>query len=344
MSDAKRVAQLYEDFVSRTRIYVDHEYPSWEESLKSLRIRYWYEMLRQRTALDKAYQLEQFFEPRSFARDAKGAIKYYRNKWIRYEHGLHKPQDSLLKKVEAKVPGSTRDLHHPLWSVLDLTDVKVMRGHAFLKQLAPDVQNVLFQSAQDGMLSYEVRAPITPLLLEKLERRACLDVLACLVWLLRETAEKQASDSVRIWNVLHNVLTIMALELDALKIGLPLLRLFIDHILPLGVPRHSRMWMIPCDYLHSSGNLNLLVFSTLKGTQHALDWKKRVEIMQELLKGNFGHDVRCAMSPQFELHMDVGEIPPEVVSAHDRASRLRNWGWKCITSGRPGRLPPPELM
>lgn len=344
MSDGKRVVQIYMDFVSRTQEYAGHEYPSWREPLRSLRIRYWYETLRQRTALNTAYQMEQFIEPDSFARAPAGTIEYYKNKWILYEQGRHLPQAALLRKVERKLPGSTRELHHPLWSVLDLTNIRVMRGNAFLRQLAPVVQDVLFQSPQGGMLSYEVRAPITPLLLDKLERRACLDVLACLVWLLREATEKQTTDSVIIGRALHNVLTMMALELEALKVGLPLLRQFIDHILPLGLPLYHRMFMIPSDYLHTSGHLNRIVYRTPKGRQQTLTWRARVKIMQGLLKGQFGFDVRYAMGQQFELQKNTHDIPAEIIRAYDRSANLREWGWEYILSGKQGGMLPPELL
>ncbi|HBP5921416.1 TPA: hypothetical protein L5967_08685 [Pseudomonas aeruginosa] len=344
MSDAQRVIQLYLDFASSTRNYVGKEYPSWNEPLRSLRIRYWYETLRQHTALNTAYQLEQHFEPESFVRSTDGSIQHYKNKWIRYEQGRHLPQAALLKKVEEKVPGSTRELQHPLWSVLDPENKRVMRGDAFLRQLTPVVQELLFQPAKTGVLGYAVRAPVTSSLLEKLERRACLDVLACLSWLLRDAAEKQSTDATRIGHALHNMLTMMALELHALRIALPLLRQFIDHILPLGLPPHHRMWMIPSDYLHASGHLNRIVYHTSKGCRQTLAWGARVKIMQQLLQGKFGFDVRYAMSPQFELDEHGGEIPPEVIKAHDRASNLREWGWECIQAGQQGRLPPAELL
>lgn len=345
MSDVKRVIQLYQDFALSTRKYVGQEYPSWDEPLKSLRIRYWYETLRQRAVLNTAYQMEQHFEPESFTRDAGGSIQHYKNKWIRYEQGRHLPQAALLKKVEEKFPGSSRELNHPLWSVLDLGNSRVMRGDGFLRQLLPVVQDVLFQPAQTGVLGYEARVPVTSLLLEKLERRTCLDVLACLAWLLREAAANQSADSARIGHTLHNVLAMMALELHALKIALPLLRQLIDHILPLGVPPHHRMWMIPSDYIHVSGHLNRIVYHTPKGRMQTLAWNARVKIMQQLLQGKFGFDVRYAMSPQFELDERAGEeIPPEVIRAHDRACNLHEWGWECIQTGKQGRLPPSDLL
>ncbi|MDG9924476.1 MULTISPECIES: hypothetical protein [unclassified Pseudomonas] len=300
--------------------------------------------MRQRTALNTAYQMEQYFEPKSFARDTSGSIQHYKNKWIRYEQGRHLPQAELLRSVEEKVPGSTRELRHPLWSVLDLGNSQVMRGDAFLRQLTPAVQDVLFQPAQSGVLRYETRCPVTPLLLEKLERRASLDVLACLVWLRRDAAERQSEAAVRIGHTLHNVVTMMGIELHALKVALPLLRQLIDHVLPLGVPPHHRMWMIPSDYIHASSYLNRIAYQIPKGRQQELAWGTRVKIMQQLLQGKFGFDVRYAMSPQFKLDGSTGEVSAEIIETHARAGRQREWGWECIRTGKRGWLPPDDLL
>ncbi|WP_157718870.1 hypothetical protein [Pseudomonas pohangensis] len=309
-----------------------------------MRIRYWYERLRQRTHLNTAYQLEQLFEPDSFVHNSDGTIQYYKNKWIGYEQGRHLPQEALLKKVERKLSGSTRDLNHPLWKSLDIANKRVMRDDAFLRELAPVVQNLLYQPAFDGMQSFEVRAPVTKSLLEKLERRASMDVLACLVWLLRESAAKQSKDSEMIGHALHNVLIIMTLEFESLKIGLPLLRLFIDHILPLGVPAHHRMWMIPTDYLHASVNLNLLASRRSKRWQDSVAWSNRIKIMQRLLKGRLGTDVLYAMRPQYQLDETNGEIPTEVIENYKRTCNLREWGWENIWSITPESFPPLKLL
>jgi hypothetical protein len=309
-----------------------------------MRIRYWYESLRQRTSLTTAYKLELFFEPDSFTRDVEGSIQYYSNKWIRYEQGRHLPQAALLRKVEQKAPGSTRDLNHPLWTVLNLDNKRVVRGDSFLRQLAPTVQGELYQSDVSGIHGNEVRVPVKQSLLRNLEDRACMDVIACLVWLLRESAERQSNDSVMIGRALHNVLTMMAFDLKQLKIGLPLLRFLIDHILPLGLPQYHRMRMTPDDYVYASAYLNQFVFFTDKNYLKKLSWSSIVKLMQKFLKGKFGFDVLYAMKPYYELDNSSGEIPPEIIKDNERDRRLHEWGWECILSGRQGRAIPADLL
>jgi len=336
MTDIQRIIQILLEITSTMRIHERYA-PECSESLRSLRIRYWYEVLRQRTGLNSAYQLEKHIEPMSFARNPDGSVRYYKNKWIHYETAERFPQAALLKKVEESIPGSTRDLHHPLWLVLNCENQEIMQGDTFLNQLAPPVWDLLFMRVEDGGLGYSVRVAFTPQILEKLERIASLDALACLVWLLREAAEKKSDDAVRIGHALHNLLTIMALELYTLKIALPLLQLFIEYILPLGVPPYRRLCMSSFDYVYASGYLNRIVYETLNAPELSLDWSERVKIMQQLMQGKFGLDVLFAMRPKFELDDASGEIPVEVLKEHDISSGLRAWGWCCVETGK--RLP-----
>lgn len=344
MSDSKRIIDLHMSFASDMRDYLGRDISCWDETLRSLQTRYWYETLSQRTGLNTAYELEHYFEPSSFVYNDDGTIKYYKNKWVGYRQGRTLPKPPQRKLVEKKAPGATRELLHPLWSVLDINNEEVMKDEVFLHQLLPTAQEAMFKPDLSGVLGYMVRAPITPLMLEKLERRACLDVLACLTWLLREAAGKQCASAQPIGHALHNVLTMMALELHALKIALPLLQIFIDQILPLGLPPHYRTSMTPGDYVHASGYLNRIVYTTTKGRGRTLDWDQRVKIMQELIQGKAGWDVLYAMMPQYELDVRGEEIPTEVIETHSRASNLREWGWDSLLTGKDGRKLPFELL
>ncbi|WP_213938224.1 hypothetical protein [Pseudomonas sp. dw_612] len=169
-----------------------------------------------------------------------------------------------------------------------------------------------------------------------------MDMLACLIWLLRESAESRSVDTVRIGHALHNVLIIMALELYSLRIALPLLQLLIQYILPLGLPLYHRMGMSSFDYLSASGHLNRIAYESLKAPKQSLEWGERAKIMQQLINGKFGEDVRFAMLPKFELDGAAGGIPINVLEVHENVSRLSKWGWTCVLSYE--RLPGPANM
>lgn len=344
MLDSNRVIDLHMSFASDMRDYLERNISCWHETLRSLQTRFWYEALSQRTGLNTAYELERHFEPSSFTFNDDGTIEYYKNKWTGYRQGQHRPMPPQRELVEKKAPGSTRELLHPLWSALNLNDKRVMRENAFLRQLLPPIQEVMFKPGSSGVLGYTTRAPITQRLLDKLERRAGMDVLACLTWLLREAAEKQCASAQLIGHALHNVLTMMALELHALKIALPLLQIFIDQILPLGLPQHYRTGMTPGDYVNASGYLNRIVYTTTKGRKRKLDWDQRCKIMQQLIQGKSGWSVKYAMMPQYELDDGGEELPADVIEAHSLASKQREWGWDCLLTGKEGRMPPVEVL
>lgn len=64
-----------------------------------------------------------------------------------------------------------------------------------------------------------------------------------------------------------------------------------------------------------------------------LDWSARVKIMQALLQGEFGHEIRYAMGPYFAFDVSGDELPADVVRAHSRVNNQRQWGWECIQTG-----------
>jgi hypothetical protein len=344
MSDFERIKEIYLSFAEGMRNSFDENNFADIETIDTLRVRYWYEELRLRTRLETASDMEYYFEGESFKKNAKGAVAWYRNKWSRYANGQHVPQAKTLRRVEAREHGSTRELHLPLWEVLDVSNTRVMQDDSFLRRLDPEIQAVIWARSSSGMLTCYGRAAITQLLLEKLERRASLDALACLTWLLRESSMLGGSENtLKIARALHNVLLMVSIELHTHKTGLPLLGLFIRDILPLGLERHFKMWMIVSDFMQASARLNLLVYNTEHGYKRSLSWLQRVKIMQRLLKGDFGLDVQFAMTPQFDLNDDV-DISEVVVKNYWRATRLRNWGWEQIVNGRCEKFPPSELL
>lgn len=344
MSDFERIKEIYLSFAEDMRNFSDENNFASIETIDSLRVRYWYEELRLRTQLDTASEMEYYFEGESFKRDAKGAVAWYRNKWSRYANGQHVPQAKTLLRVAAREHGSTRELSLPLWEALDVSNNRVMEGDGFLRCLDPEIQAVIFSRSSSGVLTCYGRVVITQLLLEKLERRASLDALACLTWLLRESSmQEDQQTTLKIARALHNVLLMVSIELHMHKTALPLLRLFIRDILPLGLERHFKMWMTEYDFMHASARLNLLVYQTSQGNKRSLSWLQRVKIMQRLLEGDFGMDVQFAMAPQFDLNEEL-DAPEDILKNYWRAARLREWGWEQIMNGRCEAFPPTELL
>lgn len=336
MIDLKGIYETIEGFRQPTRKLLHVDPITGHESLKSLSIRFWYESLRRRTGLTTAYSLEQFFEPGSFIRGESDSISSYRNKWIRYEDGIHRPQNALVKKVEEKCPGSGRNLVHPIWRVLDLNDQKVLKGDSFLRTLAPGVQAVMFSPDDDAPLIQSARLPITAVLLNRLERKANLDALACLVWILRQCTHESAALTNRVCFALHHVMVMMAMDLNAMKMARPLLQILVDLVLPLGMPARYRVALSVEQYIEASAKLNVLVYRTRPGSGKSLPWSMRTRVMAKLLDVTSGFDIFFAIGRPFQHDISAGTTSKELLALGAHEQREFEWGWACLRRGRRG--------
>lgn len=315
-------------------------FPAKRDQADVLRVRYWYEGLRQRMGLATAYKLEQHFEPESFRK--QDGITSNRCKWQRYAAGRHTPQAKLATRVDARVPGSLQELQHPLWAILKQQPSRTALSEAFLQRLKPDVQAVLFEPV-GGIEVYWQRARVTVVLMRKLERIASLDALAALTWLLRESlAQGCRKNTERLADSIYTVLLIMGIEWQSRGLAEPLLTLFAQRILPLGAPPHRRFCMSGSDMLECSAALNLIVYQTTDGKRRSLSWLQRVHIMRRLLAGMTGFDVVHALAPQY---IPAGtDVPAEVIHRLEQDEIWRQWGWRSINSVQPEPFPPAELL
>jgi len=329
MTDIERIDLICADFESLLRgNNFAYDCPCWQESLESLRTRYWYESLKQRFSLSGPAQMEAYLEPCAVKWTEDGRKKHSANKWGRYRDGGRLRRTTLVK-VERNAPGSMRVFNHPLWDVLDFNNKEVMAEAALLRLFSEGIKIDLFKENPVGINSYVERVPVNRFLLRKLEFRADLDVLACLTWLLREAAASKCSNVEAIGNSLHKVLLMMALELHALKVAVPLLQHFIDKVLPLGLQRYHQVAITPVQYLELSGALNKLAYR-VRGQPKALQWKSRVRNMCRLLNGEFGLDVPLAMALPTEPDGKFTWIPSKVIKQFRTLAWSRDYGGKRI--------------
>lgn len=300
--------------------------------------------MKLRTGIDTAYALELHFEKDSFHRNGDGTIRHYRNKWASYEKNIITPQ--TLAQVETLAPGSTHELNHPLWAVMSLFEnKKPIEADKCFKGLSIDILSVLYAPEHSGFSIYSARMPVTQTLLDKLEHRASLDSLTALIILMLETGGQNPPKlTVEIALAIHNILSMIAIELEARRIAARLLKWVISNILPLGTLPHLRVWMTNDDYVHASAHLNLMVYHNKQRHGKRLAWTQRVKVMEQLIHGRMGFDVQHAMRPQFDLRDDIGEIHPELVKTFEYELRLRTWGWDCILNGEKQPFPPASVL
>ncbi len=346
MTDFERILDIYSHYASGLRRKTEENMTTGRGAIEQLRVDYWYEGLKQRTGLGSAYALELHFEKESFKRNADGTIRHYRSKWSRYEQNTISPKAKTLATVEQLAPGSTHEINHPLWQIMSYVDKDEKPNFdEYFKTLSIDIQAVLFSNESVGISIFSTREPVTQLLLDKLERRAGLDALACLIAIILEAkARRRKSLMPKVALVLHNVLLIVAIELESRGVGCRVLDWMIRNILPLGLLPHLALWMNSNDYIHASAYLNLLVYQNPQRHGKCFTWKQRVKIMGQLMHGAIGFDVQHAMRPQFELRADIDEIPIELIKQFEQATSLRTWGWRRILDGNSVGLPHNQVV
>lgn len=346
MSDFKRIEKIYLDFADSLREEIPENSNPRSNTVEMLALSYWFEGLRQRTGLKTAYALELHFEKESFRRNINGTIRHYRSKWSRYEQNLISPKAKTLSRVELLAPGSTRDLRHPLWTLMRvIIKRKRIDFDDYLRTLSTEIQLVLFSDGSDTFWNSPRREPTTQLLLEKLERRASLDSLAALIAIVVEADHLgRRAFAVKAASSLHKVLLILAMELQARGVAIGLIDWVAMNVLPLGVPAHLQVWMTSTDYIHASAHLNTMVYQHPQRRGKSLLWKQRSKIMLKLLAGDMGVDVMHAMRPQFMLRTDVGDITVDLIDEFKKMSALRTWGWECIIDGTPQVMPPISMF
>ncbi|MDZ5431414.1 hypothetical protein T3H00_01870 [Pseudomonas fluorescens] len=302
-------------------------------TIQELKVRYWYESLRLTAGLERPSELQAMFEPDAIYRDDKGVILATKNKWSGYRRGKHKPRQALLDKIELIAPGSTRAMHHPLWSALDMTDNKLLVGDSFLRTLLPEIQSLVLKP-HDQIIASADRLPLSKRRIEQMLRRTNLDTLACLIWLLRQAHATNSANKELIFNGLHKTLVLLGAELHALNIAVPLIQRIIEEVLPLGVTDHfKKLDMTTDDYLSASFVLDVITDQNFRRLGRTSNWKAHSNYMLESLNGDRGLDIMAAMAPRFGLIEGHNSTSTEEANSLEFDLAFRAEAWEHLLHG-----------
>lgn len=273
-----------------------------------LRVRYWFEGIRGRLGAKSSYALEKRLEPEAFRRRFKNGKPSYPGKWIGYEVGARTPQTKLVNRVNDELPGSRRELCHPLWDLLRSNPARRHLKEDYLRLLTPDVQALLYSNSQ----TVWARVPVTRGLVMKLERNASLDALAALVWLLHEDlSQEKPMHAEQLKRTIYNVLLMRGVWWQERQLAGLFLEIFSVRVLSLDSPLHQCFRMSTSELFEASTVLNLMVHHTPECGRHPLNWPRRVRIMRELLGGKKGYGVTCALAP---VYVPSGAGVPAITS------------------------------
>ena len=278
---------------------------------------FWYEHLRKRTGLVTSRAMQKLFEPETFVpRRGEGLI--CSNKWRAYRQGAHKPHLKLVDRVDKSMPGSAKQLRHPLWEILNVDGPIGSQGEGILKRLDPDLQSKLFLSGRRG-----ARRVADARLAAVLKRRCDIDTLAVMTLLCREASENQDYEMALYWaGETYYMLLRLGLELHRHRVCPLLVRFFRRHIFA----KCTR----PGWTFHNQDEDIGLSMGFLVVLEHELPAHRRTaDSKAQLLTGRLGRFPCQAFQPIWKAELSVKGS----AQRYDRMLRNRAAGWEAITSG-----------
>lgn len=299
------------------------------------RVQYWYEGLRRELRARSAYRLEKTLEPSSFTtRDDRTR---YRNKWVGYATGKHTPRQRLVDHVALLVPGSDRELNHPLWRILQLETVDSRMLDRWMSRLDFSVQQAVFFASDDAGAGGGHR-PYCRWLGRRLVTLGSLDALACLVLYSYESPGSKAPRTVSPFGRIYDLLLILGDEFLRRKVAEQVFDLFRCRVFERQTGGDWAFCLNAAHYLQSIVMLHRLLGAVRRVSADS-GRSVRVRAMVDLLDGKMGFDVKFALRLPWDPNWDLGPPRRQVLSDWERDCWLRTWGWSHLRAGTVGHFP-----
>lgn len=267
-----------------------------------LRTALWFADVSIRLNATTAYEVERKLEPDAFGKNEYGDY-FHRNKWSKYEVGLHTPINSLVTGVETRLPGTEKFLNHVLWNALNTKQGIEGDASIWLRQLEPDIQKIVFQTHRYGVGNlYELPVP-NRRQLKMLERRAGIDSLACLTILLRESCMRgEQSQAFEIGRSIHRVLLILCTTHPFGKFTLELFEIYRDRIYSMIKHKGWRLCFENYDFMSATHQLRIYLLALEDSYQIGIGWKDSVRAMCKILDGGYGFEIMLTLNIPIEAN------------------------------------------
>ena len=294
--------------------------------IENIKVRYWFTGLMQRSGCKAASRLEKIVEPLSDPKiDPRTPL---RNKWKNYKKGINTPRSSLLKKVEVKFPGSSKEINHPIWEILKLNNPCMDDLDKWFLQLSPKFQAVVYRSSNGDIANSCTRKKVSEKLIEKLCKLASLDSLAALTLYWVEAKNNGQHDKeVLLATGIYQILLMLGKDLMSRKIADPLF-LYIRSIIFEKTNWGGGYFAIsPFEYLWCSTMLYESVNRNPR-FRHTSNWPLKCTGMYRLMNGENGLDFKFCLSPLILPNWDSG--PPTNKEWNYWTHRYAEWTWGWI--------------
>lgn len=306
-----------------------------------LRVRFWYEGVKLKMGCTTAYQLERLFEPLTAGVDNRTP---FRNKWIRYATGKHTPRDSLVRKVEKQVAGSSKELNHPLWGILRLEDQCVENIDTWFEKLEPRVQAVVYRCLSDDRHApVLIRKTFSSVLCQQLVRLGSLDALVALLlyWYMSYQLDKM--DEARfLARYMYRLLLMIGMEFRHRHVAEAVFEIFRIKVFERTDWQNGVFALNTRLYDEGIFSLYLALYQ-VKDLKPFSSWQARCRAMTLILDGKRGFDAYYGLDILLMPNWQDG--PPTEKQWSDWHDYYRTWlwGWIHLYIGTNGRFPDDEL-
>lgn len=303
---------------------------------------YWSRWVRRASGCPSPYAVGRAVEPDAYW-SAGGGERLHRNKWSKYERGLHCPHDTLVDKAERIFPGSARRFRHVLWTILKQPPRSERLITEFEAKLGPDVHSLILKWPPRILRGASTSLGPLP---KKLERVADLDALAAMILQIHAARLTGQTMAAHRWAYhLYRCLLLFSDDLRQCGIAQPLFELIQFHLLK-NVSHRGCQYYFPAPLYIAASDYLSDILRQISGTAYpALDRTQRVRFMQLTLDIYHGLACRSALNPF--LRVTSNEAPPSE-SCQRVASigrQLFIWGWNMRREEQPREcLPTPSVF
>lgn len=289
------------------------------DEIEFLKTVIWFAEVKRRLKLPTAYKVAEKLEPKVFGRNSAGKL-YHSSLYTKYSLGRHTPNQRRVEIADHVCTGTKGLIQHVLWEVL-ATDEKIP-GHAktWLRTLSPDIQTILFKINTGSLSSEYQRKKLGLRELKALKRRPSIDSLAAFTILIKEAHSTGSLEDILLYGrFLYSILLILCTQ-SLSDFLIPLIDIYERRVFSLISHEGLRLNINFRDFEINVLKLGVLTANIEESFNKKVTSTFRTKIMDGILEGRYGYDVKATFDPAFIIDNrveDKSQINYQRLKAHN---------------------------
>ena len=266
-----------------------------------------------------------------------------RNKWIRYQKGMHTPRSALVSRINKRMQNSERELNHPLWGVLSTGEACVPDIDNWFRTLDPKVQLKLYGKLLTEESNLEVKPVFSKSLGLSLVRFGNLDSLTALLLFWFEASQNNDANKMQqLAEQIYMLLLVQGMEFTRRNLAEDIFQIFKATVFERTPWKNAFFALNEAQYQQGAQLLYLLLFQVDDADPFST-WAKRCQVMLALLNGKKGLDVQFGL--RILLLPNWKDGPPSYQQLRNARKDYISWlwGWTHLNQGTIGKFPYDEL-